>query len=103
MKTSKSRTTAKRRVVGRAKAGGRELAETRGQIAAIQRVQAVIEFNLDGTIVTANDNFLGAVGYTLGEIQGQHHRMFVDPAYAQSADYRLVSETLPRGALDAGV
>jgi methyl-accepting chemotaxis protein len=58
-----------------------------GQLAAINRAQAVIEFNLDGTIVTANDNFLGALGYRLDEIKGQHHRLFVEPAYAQSAEY----------------
>jgi methyl-accepting chemotaxis protein len=49
-----------------------------GQVDAISKAQAVIEFNMDGTIITANDNFLNTVGYTLEEIQGQHHRMFVD-------------------------
>ena len=52
--------------------------EDAGKIAAISRAQAVIEFNMDGTIVTANENFLGAVGYSLAEIQGKHHSMFVD-------------------------
>ena len=50
--------------------------EHAGKIAAISRAQAVIEFNMDGTIVTANDNFLGAMGYSLAEIQGKHHSMF---------------------------
>ena len=48
--------------------------EDAGMIAAIGRTQAVIEFNLDGTIITANENFLKAVGYSLPEIQGKHHR-----------------------------
>ena len=47
------------------------------KLAALDKTQAVIEFNLDGTILTANQNFLSAMGYTLAEIQGQHHRMFV--------------------------
>ena len=49
-------------------------------VAAISRSQAVIEFALDGTILTANDNFLKTLGYALGEIQGKHHSMFVDPS-----------------------
>src|SRR5215813_9075698 len=52
--------------------------EDSGKIAAISRAQAVIEFNLDGTIITANENFLGALGYTLAEIEGKHHSMFVE-------------------------
>ena len=51
-----------------------------GQIAAIGRSQAVIEFQMDGTIITANDNFLKAFGYTLDEVKGRHHSMFVDEA-----------------------
>ena len=57
--------------------------EDAGRIAAIGRAQAVIEFNLDGTIVTANDIFLGVVGYSLAEIQGKHHSMFVGPGRAR--------------------
>ena len=53
-----------------------------GQVAAINKSQAVIEFKLDGTIVTANDHFLAAMGYTLGEIQGRHHSMFAEPSFA---------------------
>ena len=63
-----------------------ELLELRGQIRAIGKSQAVIEFNLDGTIVTANDNFLAAMGYRLEEVQGQHHSMFIEPAYAASEE-----------------
>jgi len=63
-------------------------ADSRNQIDAIQKVQAVIEFNPDGTIRRANDIFCTAMGYAESEIVGQHHRMFVDPAYAQSEEYR---------------
>ena len=47
------------------------------QAAAISKSQAVIEFKMDGTIITANQNFLDALGYRLDEIQGKHHSMFV--------------------------
>jgi methyl-accepting chemotaxis protein len=63
-------------------------ADFAGQIAAIGRSQAVIEFGMDGIIRTANDNFLQTLGYSLGEIQGKHHSMFVDPTERASADYR---------------
>lgn len=59
-----------------------------GQIDAIGKSQAVIEFNMDGTIVTANSNFLSAMGYTLEEVKGKHHSMFVEPSYKESADYK---------------
>jgi PAS domain S-box-containing protein len=55
------------------------------QAAAISKSQAVIEFKLDGTIVTANQNFLDAMGYSLNEIQGEHHGMFVDPVERERA------------------
>ena len=58
-----------------------------GQVEAINRSQAVIEFNPDGTIIRANENFLGAMGYSLEEIQGKHHRMFVGESVASSRDY----------------
>ncbi len=64
-------------------------AELEDQVKALHRVQAVIEFHLDGTIVHANDNFLQTLGYTLEEIQGKHHAMFVDADYAQSREYRF--------------
>jgi methyl-accepting chemotaxis protein len=62
--------------------------EDAGKIAAIGRAQAVIEFNLDGTIITANENFLGVLGYSLAEIQGKHHSMFVAPSERESSAYR---------------
>jgi methyl-accepting chemotaxis protein len=68
-----------------------------GQIDAISKAQAVIEFNMDGTIITANDNFLGAVGYTLDEVAGKHHSIFVEPAFKASNEYREFWEKLNRG------
>ncbi len=68
-----------------------------GQIEAIQKAQAVISFELDGTIIEANDNFLGAVGYRLDEIKGQHHRMFVERDYGASSEYKQFWEALGRG------
>jgi methyl-accepting chemotaxis protein len=62
-------------------------AEIEGKLNAVSRVQAVIEFTPTGEILTANENFLSVLGYRLDEIKGQHHRMFVEAAYAQSADY----------------
>ena len=73
-----------------------------GMITAIGRAQAVIEFSLEGIIQHANENFLKTLGYTLDEIKGQHHSMFVDPAYRQSPEYRAFWEKLGRGELDAG-
>ncbi len=58
-----------------------------GQIKAIKKSQAVIEFNMDGTIIDANDNFLKTLGYTLEEVKGKHHRIFVDPDYAKTEEY----------------
>jgi methyl-accepting chemotaxis protein len=77
-------------------------ADSSGQIDAINKAQAVIEFSLDGRVLRANTNFLNAMGYTENEIAGQHHSMFVDPAYRQSNDYRLFWEKLGRGEYDAG-
>jgi methyl-accepting chemotaxis protein len=77
-------------------------ADSRGQIAAINRVQAVIEFKLDGTIVDANANFCSALGYALDEIKGRHHSLFAEPSYAASAEYRAFWEKLNRGEYDAG-
>jgi len=75
--------------------------EDAGMIAAISRAQAVIAFNLDGTIVTANENFLKTLGYSLGEIQGKHHSMFVEPAMRDSAAYREFWASLNRGEYQA--
>ncbi len=76
-------------------------ADFEGQLEAVSKAQAVIEFDLDGTIRTANDNFLSLLGYRLKEIKGQHHRMFVEPGYAQSADYRDFWRKLAAGDFQA--
>jgi methyl-accepting chemotaxis protein len=73
------------------------LAESQGQLAALNRAQAVIEFDLKGTIVSANENFLSVMGYRLEEIKGQHHSMFLEAAYRSSDDYRRFWERLGRG------
>jgi methyl-accepting chemotaxis protein len=77
-------------------------ADLAGQIAAIGKSQAVIEFNMDGTIIGANENFLKTLGYSLGEIKGHHHGMFVDPAERDSATYRESWAKLNRGEYQAG-
>ncbi|WP_441239096.1 PAS domain-containing protein [Bradyrhizobium sp. 930_D9_N1_4] len=76
-------------------------ADRAGQIAAIDKAQAVIEFNMDGTIITANPNFLATLGYSLAEIQGKHHSMFVDPAERDGAEYREFWAALNRGQYQA--
>lgn len=72
-------------------------ADYRGQIEAIGRSEAVISFKLDGTILTANDNFLNALGYTLDEVRGKHHSMFVEAEHRKSEDYRSFWDALGRG------
>jgi methyl-accepting chemotaxis protein len=74
-----------------------QAAEYESQIRAINRSQAVIEFQLDGTILTANQNFLSAVGYELHEIEGRHHSLFVAQADRNSAEYRDFWAALGRG------
>ena len=71
------------------------------QVAAANRSQAVIEFNLDGTILSANENFLNALGYTLDEIKGKHHSMFVESVERDSAAYREFWAALNRGEFQA--
>jgi methyl-accepting chemotaxis protein len=73
-----------------------------GQIAALDRSQAVIAFTPDGTILGANANFLTTVGYALSEIQGQHHRLFVDPTEQEGEAYRGFWAALVRGEFQAG-
>ncbi|KIZ35868.1 MULTISPECIES: PAS domain-containing methyl-accepting chemotaxis protein [Rhodopseudomonas] len=71
--------------------------EDSGKMNAISRAQAVIEFTMDGTILTANENFLKALGYSLAEVQGKHHSLFVEPAMRDSAAYREFWASLNRG------
>lgn len=67
------------------------------QLDAISKSQAVISFELDGTILSANDNFLNALGYTLGEVEGKHHSLFVDSEYKKSEEYRNFWRSLASG------
>ncbi|MDJ1479563.1 PAS domain S-box protein [Cytophagaceae bacterium YF14B1] len=76
-------------------------ADYKGQLEAVSKANAVIEFNMDGTIITANENFLKTVGYTLEEIKGRHHRIFIDSEYAASYEYKAFWEKLNRGEFDA--
>ena len=78
------------------------LHEHQGIAAAIDRAQAVIEFDLTGRILHANKNFLDTVGYTLAEIQGEHHRMFCDAAYAETEEYAQFWAQLGAGAFEGG-
>ncbi|HEX2870885.1 MAG TPA: PAS domain-containing methyl-accepting chemotaxis protein [Polyangiaceae bacterium] len=78
-----------------------EVLELRGQVAAIHRSQAVIEFELDGTIITANDNFLKATGYRLDEITGRHHSIFVEPVFRSTLEYKQFWNDLGRGSFRA--
>ncbi|WP_299377519.1 PAS domain-containing methyl-accepting chemotaxis protein [uncultured Kiloniella sp.] len=68
---------------------------------ALNKSQAVIQFEVDGTIITANKNFVNALGYTLDEIKGKHHSMFVDPAYKNSAEYKQFWANLKKGEFQA--
>lgn len=77
-------------------------AEYEGKVAAIGKSQVVIEFALDGTVLTANENFLLTLGYSLDEIRGRHHRMFCDPAYVNTPAYAAFWEKLRRGEFDSG-
>jgi methyl-accepting chemotaxis protein len=76
--------------------------EAQAKLAALDRVQGVIEFDLTGRILTANQNFLDVVGYTLPEIVGQHHSLFMDPAQRDSAEYRAFWERLRAGTFESG-
>ena len=78
-----------------------QIAEFEGKIRAINRAQAVIEFELDGTVITANENFLKIFGYNLNEVVGKHHRMFCDPGYAESPEYARFWQKLGRGEYEA--
>ncbi|SDQ09215.1 PAS domain-containing methyl-accepting chemotaxis protein [Quadrisphaera sp. DSM 44207] len=77
-------------------------AEFLGKVAAMDRAQAVIEFDLTGKILTANANFLAVLGYSLAEVEGKHHRMFCDPAYTQTDAYTDFWERLGAGEFESG-
>lgn len=79
----------------------KETANLRGQAAAISRSQAIIEFDLDGTIIDANENFLKVLGYQLPEIKGKHHSIFVDAVEKNSPEYKRFWEKLRAGEYQA--
>ena len=76
-----------------------EALDNEDQVSAIERSQAVVAYSLDGMIISANKNFLNAMGYTLGEVQGKHDGMFVEPSERQSAAYREFWAKLNRGEI----
>jgi methyl-accepting chemotaxis protein len=78
-----------------------QIALYEGKVRAIDRAQAVIEFELDGTVITANENFLRIFDYTLDEVAGKHHRIFCDPSYAESPEYVQFWQKLGRGEYEA--
>jgi methyl-accepting chemotaxis protein len=77
-------------------------AEYEGKVSAIGKAQAVIEFDMQGNVLDANDNFLAVMDYDLSDIKDEHHRMFCEPEYASSADYKKFWQKLNRGEFDAG-
>ncbi|TWB51480.1 methyl-accepting chemotaxis protein [Nitrospirillum viridazoti] len=79
----------------------RHIRDMKATLAALGKSQAIIEFALDGTILTANDNFLSAMGYTLAEVKGRHHSLFVAPGYRDSLEYRQFWDSLRRGEFRA--
>ncbi|SFX35693.1 methyl-accepting chemotaxis sensory transducer with Pas/Pac sensor [Janthinobacterium lividum] len=76
--------------------------EYEGKVSAIGKAQAVIEFDMQGNVLDANDNFLAVMDYDLSDIQGEHHRMFCEPEYASSTEYKKFWQKLNRGEFDAG-
>lgn len=77
-----------------------EMSQLREQVRAIDKIQAIARFTMDGQIEDANPNFLKVMGYSLGEIKGKHHSMFVARDYAQSPEYRQFWERLRNGHAD---
>ena len=75
--------------------------ETNAKLAALDRSQGIIEFDLDGTVITANPNFLDVVGYTLAEIKGRHHSLFVDPSDRDTPEYAAFWSKLRQGEFQA--
>lgn len=77
-------------------------AEYEGKVSAIGKAQAVIEFDMQGNVLDANDNFLAVMGYDLRDIKNEHHRLFCEPEYANSSDYKKFWQKLNRGEFDSG-
>ena len=82
--------------------GDTGIADLKANLAAVDRVQGIVEFTMDGAVSTANDSFLNCMGYTLEEIRGKHHSLFVEPEYGASAEYRQLWDKLNRGEVDSG-
>jgi len=80
-----------------------QVADAMGQLAAVNRSQAVIEFAPDATVLDANANFLKALGYRIEEVRGRPHAMFVEPGYAQTSDYKGFWERLRSGNFSSGM
>ena len=76
--------------------------DAEGKLGAIDRSQAVIEFDMQGKVLAANGNFLKLMEYSAEEIIGRHHRMFVDAAYAATPQYQAFWESLGRGQFESG-
>jgi len=76
--------------------------ESEGMLEALNRSQAIIEFNLDGTIIGANENFLKTLGYSLDEIKGKHHSMFCEEEFSSSLDYKRFWDQLGKGEFFSG-
>jgi methyl-accepting chemotaxis protein len=83
-------------------AARQQRAEYEGKVRAVDRAQAVIEFDLSGNVLFANQNFLDTLGYGFDEIHGKHHRMCCEVAYTATAEYRDFWAKLNRGDFDAG-
>jgi methyl-accepting chemotaxis protein len=79
------------------------VADLMGQLAAINRSQGVIHFDLKGHVLEANENFLAVLGYRLDEIRGQHHRIFMEPGHADTAEYRSFWDRLGRGEFQTDI
>jgi PAS domain S-box-containing protein len=79
-----------------------EQADLSGQVAAIDKSHCVITFSIDGTIISANQAYLDALGYAFGEIEGRHHRMFVDPSFAHGPEYAKFWRELEQGRFQSG-
>lgn len=77
-------------------------AEFEAKLNAISKAQAVIEFNMDGSIISANENFLKTLGYSLDEIKGKHHRMFCEDSYVMSSSYQGFWDKLKSGQFESG-
>jgi methyl-accepting chemotaxis protein len=78
------------------------IAENQSQLNAINKSQAVVEFQMDGTILSANDNFQRATGYTVDELKGRHHSMMVDAAFRNSDEYRRLWDGLRNNQASSG-